>query len=386
MNCKKCGADLVPDAAFCHVCGRPTAETPKTPKKRGNGTGSVYKLDNGKFLAIITLGYYIDEKGKRHRRTRSQVYERKTDAVKALGKLQSGERKELKKKLTFKQLYDLWLPTHKAGAQTIGCYTAAIKHFQDIYHLRMSEIDVDDLQECLDSCPAGKRTRENMRAVVSLMYKYGIPRHAIPDNLNLSPFLIVTGENAAHRISFTDAQIKKIRAATGSVAYADYIAIMIYTGFRPSEFLSLTIGSYDKTRCCLVGGAKTDAGRGRVVTISPKIKTILAQFCAVSEDADAPLFPDPNGKQWELKPFTEKAFYPALEEIGIDNPMIEVAGGVLRHKYTPHTCRHTFSTLLKRAAGADKDKLELIGHASGEMLRYYQDVSIDDLQAITDKI
>ena len=101
---------------------------------------------------------------------------------------------------------------------------------------------------------------------------------------------------------------------------------------------------------------------------------------------NAPLFPDANGKQWELKAFTEKAFYTALEEIGIDNPLVEIAGGVLRHKYTPHTCRHTFSTLLKRAAGAEKDKLALIGHTSGDMLRYYQDVQIEDIQAITDLI
>lgn len=385
-NCRKCGADLPQGANFCPACGKPVQPAAKAPKRRGNGTGSVYRLANGKWLAIVTLGYYIDEKGKRHRRTHSQVYERKGDAVNALAKLQTDERKELKKQLTFKQLYDLWLPTHKAGAQTLGCYTAAVKHFSDVYHMRLADIDVDDLQECLDSCPAGKRTRENMRAVVSLMYKYGIPRHVIPENLNLSQFLTVTGEAAAKRDSFTEEQIKKIRAAAGKVAYADYIAILIYTGFRPSEFLALTVADYDSARNCIVGGAKTDAGKGRAVTISPKVKPLLTQITAVSGGPDAPLFPDADGKQWDLKQFTEKAFYPALDEIGIANPMVEIAGGKLRHKYTPHTCRHTFSTLLKRAAGADKDKLALIGHTSGEMLRYYQDVVITDLQAITDAL
>ena len=33
-----------------------------------------------------------------------------------------------------------------------------------------------------------------------------------------------------------------------------------------------------------------------------------------------------------------------------------------------------------------KDKQELIGHASAEMLRYYQDVEIADLRRITDAI
>ena len=61
-------------------------------------------------------------------------------------------------------------------------------------------------------------------------------------------------------------------------------------------------------------------------------------------------------------------------------------GGKFRHKYTPHSCRHTFATLMKRVDGAEKDKLELIGHSSPEMLRYYQDVALDDLRKITDAI
>ena len=84
--------------------------------------------------------------------------------------------------------------------------------------------------------------------------------------------------------------------------------------------------------------------------------------------------------------FTDYVFYPTLESIGIENPMVEIAGGKKRHKYTPHTCRHTFATLLKRINGSDKDKQELIGHASPEMLRYYQDVELDDLRRITDAL
>ena len=89
---------------------------------------------------------------------------------------------------------------------------------------------------------------------------------------------------------------------------------------------------------------------------------------------------------YDLKDFTEKVFYPVLEAAGIDNPIVEVGGGVKRHKYTPHTCRHTFSTLMKRIDAPSKDKLELIGHTSEEMLRYYQDVKVDDLRRITDML
>ena len=78
-------------------------------------------------------------------------------------------------------------------------------------------------------------------------------------------------------------------------------------------------------------------------------------------------------------------FYDVLDQLKLENPIFEVQGQQ-KHTYTPHSCRHTFATLLKRVEGADKDKLSLIGHASDEQLRYYQDVEFEDLRKITDKI
>lgn len=385
MLCPKCGAALADDFLFCPYCGRSLAERTRNVKRRGNGQGSVFKLPNGKYKAFVTVGYYTDDKGKKHRKTKSRTFEKKKDAVEALATLgkEAELEKEKKRAITFKALYDQWYPTHTASAQTMGCYSAAIKHFSDIYTMQIGDVDVDDLQECLDNCPAGRRTRENMRAVLGLMYKYGIPRKMIPDNLNLAPFLTVTGEAAVHRESFTDEQIKKIRAGIGKTPYSDYIYIMIYTGFRPSEFLALTGESYDSAHCALVGGSKTDAGINRVVTLSPKIKALVE----AQAGHGGQMFCQIDGKPWQsLQHFTEKCFYPTLDQLGIENPIIEIAGGVKRHRYTPHSCRHTFSTLMKRIQGADKDKLALIGHTSTEMLRYYQDVDYADLEKITDAL
>ena len=379
--CKRCGSELPDGANYCPGCGR-VLNKDRAPKQRGNGQGTVFKLPNGKYMAQVTLGYYLDDGGKRKRRTRSRTFEKKKDAVAALPTLGADPARKARKNPTFSELYKEWLPTHRAGTDTLNCYKAAFKYFAPVQHLKISEIDVDDLQECVDDCPKGKRTRQNMKAVCGLVYKYGIPRHVVPENLNLAPFLIVTGDGAAHRAAFSDVELEKIKKACGNVPHADEIYTLIYTGFRPSEFLALTAGDYDSKRQTLTGGAKTDAGRGRVVTLSPKIKPIVERLAA----SDGPLLKDADGKAWTLKDWTETAFYPALEQIGIENPMVEIAGGIKRHRITPHSCRHTFATLLKRTAGADKDKMELIGHASAEMLRYYQDAPLDDLRKITDAI
>lgn len=381
IACKRCGAELPDGAGWCWACGKEQSRH-QAAKKRGNGQGTIYQLENGKYKAVVTLGYYLDENGKRKRKTRTRVCEKKKDAVAAIQDLKKEPAKENKKAITFKQLYDLWLPTHRAGKDTLNCYKAAMNYFKPVWNLPIRDIDVDDLQECLDDCPHGKRTKQNMKAMCGLVYKYGIPRHVIPENLNLAPFLLIDGDGAAHRAAFDDAQLDKIKKACGTIPHADEIYIMCYLGFRPSEMLALTADDYDKAHDCLVGGAKTDAGKGRAVTISPKIKTLVADRVA----SGGPLFLEKPGKGWTLKRYTEEAFYPALEAIGIDNPMVTIGGGKLRHKYTPHSCRHTFATLLKRVAGADKDKQELIGHASAEMLRYYQDAPVDDLKKITDAL
>lgn len=383
MICRKCHQEVA-DGPFCLLCGTKQGPDKRPVKSRGNGQGSVYKLPNGKYKAVAILYYYSDAKGNLHKKTRSGVYSTKKDAVAALPELKA-DKSNKTKSITFRELYDKWKPTHRAGKSTMDCYKSAIRFFAPVHNMRIEDIDVEDLQECVDECGKGKRTQENMKAVCGLIYKYGIPRKYVPNNLNLSQFLVVSGNSPDKRDSFTPTQISQIRSSVGVVPYADYIYCMIYLGFRPSEFLALTVEKYDLSKQFLCGGAKTVAGTNRIVTVAPKIQAVLKGI--IGNKPDGPLFPDKTtGDFLSLKRFTEDCFYPALTAIGIDNPIITDSSGNKRHKFTPHSCRHTFATLLKRVSGADKDKLELIGHTSDEMLRYYQDVDINDLKKITDQI
>lgn len=169
----------------------------------------------------------------------------------------------------------------------------------------------------------------------------------------------------------------------GHVWGADYVISQCYLGFRPSELLALDAKDYDRKERAFTGGAKTDAGRDRVVTVSPKIQPIIDRL--TKDKIAGPVFCGSDGKPMSIEQYRAMFYLRPRSNAASTNP-VEGPEGAKRHRYTPHSCRHTFATLMKRVPGADKDKLELIGHTSNEMLRHYQDIDFEDLRRVTNAI
>lgn len=270
MKCRKCRAEVPDDFKFCPRCSA-QLHVEQASKGRGNGTGSVYK--RGKtWLAAVTTGYYTDEDGKLRRPVRRKMgFKTKREALEYLPTLSKAPAKRHPR--TFQQVYDLCNPSTRASASTLGCYQAAMAYFRPVWGQPLADITVDNLQECMDDCPKGKRTRENMKALAGLLYKYAIPRQLA--SLNMGQCLKVNAEGTAAREGLPLGVLAAIEAHVGDVEGADYVLCQCYFGFRPSEFLALDVALYNRAARAFVGGAKTDAGRNRVVTVSPKMQPIV---------------------------------------------------------------------------------------------------------------
>lgn len=366
-NCIRCHKPIE-DTPFCPHCGA-RQQRVRSVKSRGNGQGTAYK--RGKtWTSKVIIGWRKDDDGSLHQVARTKSgFKTKREALEACSGLLSMSSSP-PPTIRFSQLYDQWLPKYeeRVSKSTMRCYKAAYKHCKSLYHMRFIDIHGDDLQACIDTCPAGKRTKENIKAFLSLLYKYAIHNDIVSKN---RAGTLYTGDGKkGTRPAFTLDEVDRIRRAIGVVPFAGYIYCLIYLGYRPTEMLSLRKSDYDARHNCFYGGIKTEAGRNRFVTISPKIQPIIDEL--LKQDGEY-IFSLTGTKPMTEFYFRNFCFSPCMEALHIVGR-------------TPYSCRHTFANLLKAVAGSDTDKAALMGHSGTSQTKDYQSADYDSLQKITNKI
>ena len=385
MICRKCAAQVPDGSVFCNLCGV-RQEPVKRSRRRGNGLGTVYKRGQT-YTAMVVLGYRPVNQGegiikKRAIKATKGGFRTRKEALEYLPTLMKNPSKREKTPI-FIDVYDQWAKAYadKVSASTMYCYKSAIKYFKPIYAYRFDEVGVEDLQECVSDCPHTRRTKENMKALASLLFKFALPRHW--SDMNYAAFVDAADDTADGTYPpFTPAQLETIRASVGYVPHAEEIYCLIYTGMRPTELFSLTASDlYTQDSITWVeGGIKTAAGKGRAVTLSPKI---APYFAARAQRPTEYLFPRDDGRRMTAEYFRDTYFYTALAAMGIQPTPDK------NHKayYVPYSCRHTFSNLIKDASGTDKDKAALMGHEDYTTTKKkYQSTDLQHLRAITDQL
>ncbi|MCR4577345.1 MAG: tyrosine-type recombinase/integrase [Clostridiales bacterium] len=374
--CKKCHKQVEPDWTYCPHCGASLkAGKPKGTKSRANGTGTAYK--RGKtWTARIVIGYRTVKqtdgsyKVLPDARTKGG-FPTKTEALAYCLQIKGKPKlSRINDNATFASIYDRWDAEHslRIAKSTMACYRAAYKYFSDIQYEKITDLTYSELQSCIDKCPKGRSTKDDMRVVCSHLFKYAIKNGL--DVKNQASNLFCGKEKKGTREPFTASELKQIGDAVGKIPYADYIYCMCYLGFRPNEMFELTKASYDHEHQCFIGGFKTEAGTNRIITVSPKIQPIILKQLANDSNF---IFPRADGTQMTDEYFRKYCFYPIMKELGIENRK-------------PYSCRHTFANLLKGVSGSDTDKAALIGHADASMTKYYQSPDYASMKAITDAI
>lgn len=375
MNCIRCDKFIPDGSLFCCFCGKKQTATKRKTPKRGNGQGTAYKRGDT-WTAQVVIGW---RNGSPVKRTKGG-FPTKKDAINYCPVLSDSP--GYQKEITLQQLYLKWEKAYSSRIikSTLGCYSAAFKHFAPLHHKFISRITANDLQKCMDDCTAGKRTHENMKCVAGLLWAYAIDSNFVQKDISKN--LYIGKHETVKREPLTEEEISRIRDVVGIEPYADYIYCLCYLGFRPGELLALkksdfiTIDGID----LLVGGSKTEAGRGRRIVIPPQILDLVrARMDAEGTDLLFPQYVYTRGKNRILKAvkrmsdayFREEIFKPLMKKLNIAEGKV------------PYCARHSFSDKLKNAEGSNKAKASLMGHTDYAFTQsHYQSEDLDDLLAV----
>lgn len=408
MVCRKCKKSIDDDSVFCKYCGT-RQEVKKSKRQRPNGSGSATR--RGKtWTAIYIAGYSTEgmrvipdkitlggfstksaaldfvvvlkaaKKIEKDQRNAALVEAKsKPTIVDSLSFIENYRRKSVADEITFKALYERWAPFYepRIDKSTMNGHKAALAYFHDLWSVPFAELSADDLQDCIDECPRGRRTQENMKSLAKRLYEYAIGRKIVPTDY--ASYIYIARDGNKRRAALTKAHVELIKNSIGSYPLAEYVYCLCYLGFRPNEMLSMEKSAYHNENGVeyLISGFKTAAGTDRAVTIAPQIAPIIRKL------VNAPglyIFPGPDGERINDEYLRERIFYPLLNHLGIQ----EIPKSGERAIYVPYSCRHFFSNLLKDAKGADKDKAALIGHADYETTkRIYQSEDLLSMQKIT---
>lgn len=352
-------------------------------KTRGNGQGSAYRRGSS-WTAQVVVGWNVPDDITKPpipvKRTKGGFASKKAALAYCPILLTA---KPISERPTLAQLYRAWEPWYspRVGKTTMVCYKSAYLHFARLDSTFVDLITAGDLQDCMDSCPSGKRTHQNMKCVARLLWAYAIDRGIV--DRDVTEHLYIGKGETVQREPITEKELEQIRGAIGRIQGADYVFAMCYLGFRPGEFLQLrkTDLHSDDGVLYLVGGSKTEAGRDRIVPVPDVIKGIIADRMSVA-GTDL-LFPrtviNRRGEfcGYDLMPhdwFNKRVFQPLMDALGI-------VGKV------PYCTRHTYSDKLKNAAGDDKTKAAIIGHTDyGFTQRKYQSTDLNDIKKVAQSI
>ena len=341
MICIKCHANIPDGSLYCNYCGKKqfTAPKPRT-HKRLSGSGTISRDKRYKNQWIAHGPATSHGAGRKY----LGAYATRAEAQAAIdGYIQRG-RPDLYN-ATLQQIYALWSAQHfkVISLQQERVYRSMWLRFEGIQGMKISDLRTADFQAVVDTATSASAAAK-IQAISSALCRYALENDIIVKDY--SQFVKMPHFDRKEKKPFSKSDISKLWARS-EYPNVQAVLIMIYTGFRIGEIVTLKKSDIHISEGYMIGGEKTDAGRNRVVPLPPNIPEIADFISAqLSRSAGERLY------SMGVENFRKNVFYPALSAAGITE------------KYTPHSTRHTFASLSAEAGMRPENLQKIIGHAN----------------------
>lgn len=259
---------------------------------------------------------------------------------------------------TVQNVYDAWSAREYRKLEERG-RTASMSSHRAAWNKRISryadrkmrDTSLDEWQRILDEDEDEGRSQSlinNDAILIRALYSYAMERDIV--GKDYSAYLDIPSVDPKNpKGALSDTQLATLeRMAADGYPWADTALMLCYTGYRITEFLTLSQFNYRPEHGgYFVAGIKSSAGRDRIVPVHPKVKPY---FLRRMERGGATIITTEDGAPIQSWWYRDYAFASIAAALGVPEA-------------TPHWCRHTFSTRL-HAAGVDElTRKLLLGHS-----------------------
>ena len=339
MECLKCKKSIPEDALFCPYCGKKqTVAQPRKRKKRANGMGTICKKSGNRVSPWEAQknGVYIG------------LFATKFEAEKALERVRELRTDEMLN-MTFSDVYAKWLPEHsrEISGKGVEGYTLAFKHCSALHEIAFRKLRTSDFQAVITAMEEKGLSKSSCEKVVQLFGQ--LSKWAMREEIthtNYAQFVTIVAKQKTTKQPFTSEQIEAIR--TSGHPAAQIAMILLGTGCRPNELFSVpTENCYENY---FISGSKTEAGRNRVIPVSPIGFDAYSKLRESAVSSGAKHLIDAYGGNHKYVNYAKRDWKELMNAVGIEG-------------MTPYNCRHTFTTLAVQSNVKPEILQKILGHA-----------------------
>lgn len=242
-----------------------------------NGFGSIVCLDkSGKkrrkpWAVRITTGW---KDGKQVRKYLG-YYRTQTEALVALADYhKSGVDIDLSN-VTLGALFEKWLEEQEKRNITQSAkrgHYIAYNRLGKLADMVVNKIKAIHLQQWMDDIELKPSTKNKIKITMGQVYDHAVQNDIV--NKNYAKFIKIEEKVEKTGAIFTEDEIKLLWKNSDD-EIARIFLILIYTGMRIGELLSMNVDTIHFNECYMVGGSKTDAGKDRVIPIHKDLLPLI---------------------------------------------------------------------------------------------------------------
>ena len=242
-----------------------------------NGFGSIICLDkSGKkrrkpWAVRITTGW---KDGKQVRKYLG-YYKTQKEALVALAEYhKTGVDIDLTK-VTLQELFDNWLEEQEKRNISYSAkrgHYIAYNRLGNLANMVVNKIKAIHLQTWMDGIELKPGTKNKIKTTMGQVYDHAVKNDIV--SKNYAKFIKIEEKVEKTGAIFTDDEIKLLWKNSND-EIARIFLILIYTGMRIGELLSMNVDNINFNECYMQGGSKTEAGKDRVIPIHDEVMPLI---------------------------------------------------------------------------------------------------------------